>query len=137
VGQTFVENAMAGPFPPLANVSIAELADALNIPPHDALDAVIAAGVRVFWHEGHKYRSVDDLKQFLAEFNLIAPVRDIEVDLDATQAERFARNWDVELTLDSTGNDETANASKPLRKFVASDVELPGASTLHRIRLRG
>jgi hypothetical protein len=128
---------MSGPFAPLSNVSIGELADALNIPPHDALDAVIAAGVRVFWHEGHKYRSVDDLKRFLTEFSLIATVGDIEVDLDADQAEWFAHNWDVELTSDSSGNDETVNASKPLRKFVASDVELPGVSTLHRIRLRG
>jgi hypothetical protein len=128
---------MPGPFAPLNNVSIAELADALNIPPHDALDAVIAAGVRVFWHEGHKYRSVDDLKEFLADYNLFDPVREVEVDLDASQSEWFARNWDVELTSDSSGDDEMANSPKPLRKFVSSDVELPGASTVHRIRLRG
>ena len=120
------------------NLSIAELADALDIPPRDALDAVIAAGVREFWHEGHKYRSVDDLKQFLADFHLFDPLQEVEITLNSRQSEWFAQNWDLDITSADSPRDEVApTSSKPLRRFVASETELPGAITMTRRRLRG
>ena len=111
----------------LKSVSVAQLAERLDVNPRDVLDDLIAAGVRAFWHEGQKFRSVAELQAFLTRYHLLDPIRDLEVDLSATQATELANDWGLSLEWAEFASAATlpANPAKPLRKFVGSEAELP------------
>lgn len=118
----------------LASVPIAQLADLVELPPRDVFDDLIAAGVRAFWHEGHKFRSVDAVQIFLQRYHLLNPLLDLEVDLTAAQIEHLAQDWG--LTPDALLPLEAALPlfpAKPLRKFVGSAAEAPHTQAKRRL----
>jgi hypothetical protein len=118
--------ALTEPWQPLS-ASIGELADFIGIAPHEALDEVIASGVRDFWHEGTRFRTADDLKQYLARGHFFDPVPEIEIDLSADQVKGLAVQWelDVEREADADSSSAVSETVKPMRKFIASEADLP------------
>lgn len=76
--------------------TIGELAKRIDVPPQDVLDAVLAAGVRVFWHEGQMFRTPEFLRVYLALRHYDSPVPGLEFDLDAAQTEALAKELQVE-----------------------------------------
>jgi hypothetical protein len=135
---------LSKPWRPVS-ATVGELSDQLGISPRDALDEVIAEGVHTFWHEGTRFRSVDDLRHYLARGHYFDPVPEVEVDLTAHQVDRLATKWDLDDdTLSAESNESPQNAisadsspNKPLRKFIASDSDLPGLAADRRKQQSG
>src|SRR4029079_6615511 len=46
--------------------TVGELAKRIDVSPRDVLDAALAAGVQIFWHEGQQFRTPSYLRTYLA-----------------------------------------------------------------------
>lgn len=106
---------------------VGDLARIIDITPRDMLDELVEAGVRVFWHDGQKFRSVEQLSDYLSQTHFFSPLPELEFELGPSQASYFAEAFGVDVTHLNASAAETAERTnaKPLRKFVTSEVELP------------
>lgn len=122
--------------PALHSFAVGELARELDIMPRDVLDELIDAGVRNFWHEGRRLRSVEELKQYLSTSHAVDPLPDLEVDLTPGQWALVAENWQLDGTA-SPADDclVESKSTKPLRRFVSSEAALPQAGQQRSGRL--
>jgi hypothetical protein len=117
--------------------TVGELAKRIDVSPRDVLDAALAAGVQVFWHEGQQFRTPSYLRTYLSMAYHFDPVPELEVDLTADQVQRLAAELDVEVDELASDSSDTAGtiasmAKKGPRKFVASEQTPPSASATRR-----
>lgn len=124
---------------PQMTLSVADLARIIDITSRDTLDALIEAGLRVFWHEGQKFRSVEELNDYLSQAHFFNPVPELEVELGPDQVAYFSENFEVDVTSSDATAAEIAKRmdSKPLRKFVGSESELVEVNQTNVSRRRG
>jgi hypothetical protein len=116
--------------------TVGELAKRIDVSPRDVLDAALAAGIHVFWHEGQQFRTPSYLKTYLSMAYHFDPVPELEFDLTVDQVERLATELDVEvheLTSDESESTAAAGANqstgrKSPRKFAPSEQTPPNAA---------
>lgn len=70
--------------------TISDIAVRLDAPAREVLDAVKAAGVRIFWHEGQSFLTHAYLESYIALQYATDPVPEIQFDLTPETAERIA-----------------------------------------------
>jgi hypothetical protein len=117
--------------------TVGELAKRIDVSPRDVLDAALAAGVQIFWHEGQQFRTPSYLRTYLAMAYHFDPVPELEVDLTAEQVQKLAAELDVEIDELTTDSSDSAGAigaagKKGPRKFVASEQTPPSAAANRR-----
>jgi hypothetical protein len=101
------------------STSVGEIANLYDIPAADAMDELVRAGCRVYWWNGTSY-SADGIRQAISDAWQWEMTPEIEVDLTPEQR----RVLDGSLG-GSEHEEEAAGAQKPLRKFIASEPQLP------------
>ena len=117
--------------------TVGELAKRIDVSPRHVLDAALAAGVQVFWHEGQQFRTPSYLRTYLAMAYHFDPVPELEMDLNPEQVQRLAAELDVEIDELTTDSSDSAEAIGPTgkkgpRKFVASEQTPPSAAVAKR-----
>jgi hypothetical protein len=117
-----------------ARTTVGELAARTDLPVRDVLDAVIDAGVQIFWHEGQLFRSPSALRSYLAMSHLFDPVSDVEFDWTIEQSESMAVEWglDPEQLFSELAHSAGRRAR---RKFVPSERSYSGDSQSDRAEL--
>ena len=101
--------------------TIGELARQADVAPRELLDAALAAGVQVFWHEGQQFRTAAYLQTYLRLTHAFDPVPELQLSLSDDQAQRLAADLDVDPTLLSPQK----SSGKPVRKFASSEGSAP------------
>jgi hypothetical protein len=122
--------------------TIGELATRTDLPARDVLDAVVAGGVQIFWHEGQQFRSPSSLRTYLAMTHFFDPLVDVEFELTADQSDQLAAEWGLDfdplasdrIDLDLQHADES-EGKRARRKFAASERSLSSAPTAERAKL--
>jgi hypothetical protein len=117
--------------------TVGELAKRIDVSPRDVLDASLAAGVQVFWHEGQQFRTPSYLRTYLTMAYHFDPVPELEFDLTSEQAERLATELDVtveELTTEIGESEDSIGSMKKKspRKFAASEQTPPSSAVASR-----
>ena len=105
------------------STTIGEIAALYDLPAGDVLDETIKAGCRSFWWNGKPYHA-EGIRQLAGEWWRWDIRPEIEIDLSPDVLSR------LQFAL---GGEEAADAAtKPLRKFVASEKHLPALEDLRR-----
>ena len=105
--------------------TIGELARQADVAPRELLDAALAAGVQVFWHEGQQFRTAAYLETYLRLTHAFDPIPELQLSLSDDQAQRLAADLDVDSNLLLP-----PKSGKPVRKFASSEGSPP--ATLRR-----
>ena len=114
------------------SATIGELARRIDVSPREVLDAAIAAGVRVFWHEGKQFRTPAYLESYLALPRYNDPLPELELDIAAEQCQRLAEELGVEVER-LTEEEQPASGAKPARRFAASQTTLDEAARERKV----
>jgi hypothetical protein len=104
------------------SVTVGVLAERIDVPPRDVLDAALAAGGGPFWHEGQQFRDAARLRTYLRLQVLFDPVREVEFTLSPDLAARLAE--ELSVTPDELLTEPEIAPAGP-RKFVASEAQFP------------
>lgn len=112
------------------STTVGEIAGLYDLPAADVLDAVIRSGCRMFWWNGKPYEAEGIRKQIGGAWQWdLTP--EIEVDLTPQQRQRL----DELLGEGAVADPPPAESQRPLRKFIASDAQLPQQAGQRRQRL--
>lgn len=114
--------------PHAPRIAIGELARQADVAPRELLDAALAAGVQVFWHEGQQFRTAAYLQTYLRLAHAFDPIPELQFTLSDDQAQRLADELDVDPKLLSA-----PKSGKPVRKFAPS--ESSGSASSRRGKL--
>jgi hypothetical protein len=114
------------------STSVGEIAALYDIPPTDALDAVIGAGCKRYWWEGNRY-DAGGVRRLVKEWSRWDATPEVEVDLTPEQRQRLDQALGEENPAVAAPAQEL---QKPIRKFAASETALHiGAETARREKL--